>query len=162
MMSIVIAAAAALSIPCNAQNGCPWLNVATASGVLGGPAAVTVSKTSETTGTCVFKAQAGSRYDLLTISVASAIQGQDVSSRLGRYEDRCTSPRSPLRAIGNEAVLCANDDSKSHREQVVGRVRDNIFTVDLSTSVRSASIAKDDPLAENAKAIAEQVAGILF
>lgn len=52
----------------------------------------------------------------------------------------------PLKAIGNEAYLCP----KSH--EVMGRVRDQVFKVKLTTEVWQAK----------AQEIAEAIAGALF
>jgi hypothetical protein len=68
----------------------------------------------------------------------------------------CGSNTMPLKAIGNEAVVCS-PDARSAR--VVGRVRNRIFTVFVSTTDPSAT---PDLLREKARAVGEQVAGNLF
>jgi hypothetical protein len=154
-------AACALTFPaaCRAQNDCPWLNVATASGVLGGPAALTVTKADEGTGICIFKAQTGTGDDSMTISVAQALNGE---RGLGRYEGHCTSAATPLNAIGNEAVLCASDAAKSRGKQVIGRVRDMVFTVAVNISAATTPGTTNAALTEHVEMIADQVAGNLF
>jgi hypothetical protein len=68
----------------------------------------------------------------------------------------CGSDPAPLKAIGNEAVVC-NPDKRS--AQVVGRVRNRIFTILVSTTNPSFTQAV---LREKARDVAEHVAGNLF
>jgi hypothetical protein len=68
----------------------------------------------------------------------------------------CGSDPAPLKAIGNEAVVC-NPDKRS--AQVVGRVRNRIFTILIRTTNASMTQAA---LREKARDVAEHVAGNLF
>jgi hypothetical protein len=90
-------------------------------------------------------------------------QVQDPGSALTSYKAHCSGEASPLQAIGNEAVMCAAD-VKGHAEgeQVIGRVRDQVFTVAITTSARNDPSMSRDELKEKARNIAEQVAGALF
>jgi hypothetical protein len=73
-----------------------------------------------------------------------------------------TASGLPLRGVGNEAILCASDTDKSNGELVVGRVRDNIFTVAIYAGTANDPAMTKDALADKAEEIAKQVAGILF
>jgi hypothetical protein len=68
-----------------------------------------------------------------------------------------------LRAIGNEAVTCAVDSKgKSYGQQVIGVVRDQIFTVTVTTSAKKDPVMPRKALEEKSRNISEQVAGALF
>jgi hypothetical protein len=153
---ITVAALSLLSAPCRAQSICPWLNAATASGVLGGPATVEVNNT----GTCIFRLQNGAGNEVLRISVIETNNPESLGKEMAPHKISCTSSETLLKAIGNEAVLCALDTESSRGEQVVGRVRNRIFTVAISTG-RLSEVTRDF-LAEKAEEIAKQVAGALF
>jgi len=137
-----------------AQNKCPWLNQATASGALGGEvtsATIELSKTGDT-GHCDFASTEGSISRHLFIEVDKF----DPSS----YKKQCPAQAGSLKAIGNEAVACVFEGKSGEiAEQVAGRVRDQMFLVRFSTTDRTAAAA---PLREKARKIAEQVAGFLF
>jgi hypothetical protein len=159
---IVVASFSLLSVPCGAQSICPWLNVATASGVLGGAATVEVTNTGVDTRTCVFRLQGGAPNDTLRIAVIRADNPENASKEMTPYKTGCTSSETPLKAVGNEAVLCISNTKTFLGELVVGRVRGNIFTVTISTGTGNDSQATRDILAEKAEQIAKQVAGALF
>jgi len=147
--------------PCQANTGCPWLNVATASGVLkssdSGPMA-TLAEGSRAACSFVYHNATASRELRITME-----QVQDPSQAMTAYKARCSGVASPLQAIGNEAVTCAADiKGQAHGEQVIGRVRDQIFTVTITTSVRNDPSMSRDALEERVRNIAEQVAGALF
>jgi hypothetical protein len=128
---------------CRAEEACPWINAATAAGVLGGEV------TSHYDGsTCLF-ANTSSHSQLL-------IKVQTVSLP---YKLNCEPNPTPLKAIGNEAVACSNEGSNNVQkiEQVAGRVRNSAFLIKL--------LSNDIPraaLREKARSMAEQVAGNLF
>ncbi|HLY15978.1 MAG TPA: hypothetical protein VKR61_02080 [Bryobacteraceae bacterium] len=124
-----------------AEDRCPWLNRATAGGVLGGAVRMTVTPTS-----CQFVHE-GSE---LLIEVQPASQPHAA----------CESDSEALKAIGNEAVACAYRGKPGWvAEQVVGRVRDQTFLVRIS---RHDPQAPAKVLREKACDMAEQVAGSLF
>ena len=52
--------------------------------------------------------------------------------------------------------------AKADGEQVIGRVRDQVFTVTITTSARNDPSMSRDALREKTRNIAEQVAGALF
>ena len=143
----------------HAQVRCPWLNVATASGVLEGPALLQVEQPKATETQCVFRYQNGKVIETLEIDVR---RQQDISRGLVPEESSCNAPGTPLRAIGNEAVLCADDRRSSRGDQVIGRVRDSIFRVSVSTTAKNDPAVKREVLEQRAKDTAEQVAGALF
>lgn len=159
---IAVASFSLLSVTCSAQSICPWLNVATASGVLGGPAVVELNNTGVNTGTCVFRLQNSSPNDTLRIAVIRADNPENAGKEMTPYKASCTLSQAPLKAVGNEAVICISNTKTSRGELVVGRVRGNIFTVAISTGTGNDSQATRDMLAEKAERIAKQVAGALF
>jgi hypothetical protein len=150
-----------LAASCPAQRICPWMNVATASGYMGGPASAAVNQTSDSAGTCVFTLLSGTAKESLTISVAPAENGDKY---LASYGLGCISPAQPLRAIGNEAMMCAVTAATSHGEQVVGRVRDSIFIVAMASQAPAnrGGAREASASAEKVESVAEQVAGNLF
>jgi hypothetical protein len=147
----------ALSSLAGAAEVCPWLNAATAGGVLGGTVAATVTpaKTGDDT-SCVFNRHDGSLALELRIEVETMLSP---AKDFPTYTARCHSASAPLKAIGNEAIACSKDGSDGHAEQVVGRVRDRAFVVRISTSDPK---TQPGALREQARKVAEQVAGILF
>jgi hypothetical protein len=161
-MWIAAGAFSLLSVSCSAQGTCTWLNAATASGVLGGSATMEVNNTGVGTGVCVFHFQDDAQNNALRISVIKAERPENADKEMMPYESKCTSSGQPLRGVGNEAILCASDTAKSSGELVVGRVRDNIFTVVINASMGDNPAATKDDLEDRAQEIAKQVAGILF
>jgi hypothetical protein len=134
---------------CHGQAKCPWINEATARGILGGPVILTV-KVSEQ----------GDGFHKLRISVDIMT---DIRKQFPTYLAQCPPKSAPLRAIGNEAVICSiQGKGDEYAERVVGRVREQAFVVSVSSS------AQDDPTMtqgmrrEKTNLMAEQVAGILF
>jgi hypothetical protein len=151
-----------LSGLCSAQTTCQWLNPATASGVLGGSATMEVNNTGINTGLCVFRFQDDAQNNTLRISVIKAERPENAGKEMMPYESKCTSSGQSLKGVGNEAILCASDTAKWSGELVVGRVRDNIFTVAINASSGDNPAATKDDLEDRAQEIAKQVAGILF
>jgi hypothetical protein len=143
--------AALLPLICSAEEKCPWLNAATAAGVLGGAVKASVTQTA-----CEFVRRDSSSESALRIEVESMGAPREFASRAAQ----CGSGAESLKAIGNEAVACTHSDKKGRlAEQVVGRVRNQAFLVRLSTDDRGATPAG---LREKARKVAEQVAGFLF
>jgi hypothetical protein len=156
---IVLAAVLLASLVSKAESICPWLNEATASGILNSPVDVKVQTAGDEGGTCVFSALSQSSMDSLRITVGDV---KDTSKSLIFYQSQCTSPQYLLNAIGNEAELCSVDAVHSRREQVVGRVRNKIFVVSINSSTNNDSTASKKLLQNKVVSIAEQVAGSLF
>jgi hypothetical protein len=139
----------------HAAETCPWLNAATAGGVLGGAVTMTVTheNANRDDAACAFIRERGSVISELRIGVWTM---DPPHSEYTSHAADCGSNAMPLKAIGNEAVVCS-PDARSAR--VVGRVRNRIFTILVGTSDSSAT---PDLLREKARAVAEQVAGNLF
>lgn len=165
IVCLLLGAIIALCIPSRsvAKESCPWINDATASGALEGTVTATVthpemSKDTDVA-TCVFLHQSGSTGIELRIEV-EVLSGKP--GAYAAYARRCGSDGVALRAIGNEAVTCSYEDKKKKKwmsEQVVGRVRDHVFTVRVSSNAASADRAI---LREKARKMAEQLTGYLF
>jgi hypothetical protein len=144
---------------CRAENLCPWINKATAFGVLGGSeeaATASVSEISNTACSFVYRDEDITRELRVTVE-----QAKDPEQTFTTYKARCGADASPLRAIGNEAVMCAADQ-KGRGEMVISRVRDNVFTIKVSTSSPSDPSMPHDALVQKAGLVAEQVSGNLF
>ena len=130
---------------------CPWLNAATAAGVLGGAVTTKVLPSA-----CEFVRQDAPSEWALRIEVQTITALSEFAPRAAQ----CGSGTEMLRAIGNEAVACTSSGKKGQTaEQVVGRVRNQVFFVRVSTS---SSAAEANDLRNRARRIAEQVAGYLF
>ena len=142
------------SLSCVAAETCPWLNPATAGGVLGGAVTSVIVKRAAAAddASCDFVRHEGSLALDLRIEVETM---RSPTKDFASYAARCHSPAVPLKAIGNEALACSDEGA----EQIVGRVRDRAFLVRISTSDRS---AQQSALRDKARKVAEQVAGILF
>jgi hypothetical protein len=136
----------ALSSIARAAEICPWLNAATAGGVLGGAVTdVTVKLTEGSAdGSCEFVRHDSPRAAVLRIEVETL---RDPAKDFAAFAARCHAAGTPLKAIGNEAIACTDESAQI----VVGRVRDRAFVLRITTGGR-----------EKARQIAEQVAGILF
>jgi len=139
-----------------AEGTCPWLNVATAAGFLGGPVSLEMHSAGGDEMACIFRLTEGTTLRRLEISV------QETTKTLVAVKAQCTSTPMPMKAIGNEAILCAADSSGLKREQVVGRVRDKIFMVKLSDRAERDPALLKKTMDNTVERIAEQVAGALF
>jgi hypothetical protein len=94
----------------------------------------------------------------ITVEVAA-----DPQSRLTAMAQSCGSDAAPLKAIGNSATVCSADERKGRLgERVVGRVRDQVFTITLQTTLKGDSTMTRDALRSNIFTAAEQVSGNLF
>ncbi len=144
---------------CRAENLCPWINKATVFGVLGTTEDVATASVSEISSTaCSFVYHHGKITRELRVTVE---QTKDWDKMLTAYKARCGRDVNQLHAIGNEAVMCAANQ-KGQAEQVIGRVRDNVFTISVSTSARNDSSMIGEALLQKAGLVAEQVSGNLF
>src|SRR5271154_45243 len=146
---------------CQMNTGCPWLNVATATGVLRSsehsPMAILAQGGKAA---CDFTYHDATASRELKITVEEV---KDAQQAMAAYQARCGSSVTPLRAIGNEAVTCAVDSKgKSYGQQVIGIVRDQIFTVTVITSAKKDPAMPRTALEEKSRNISEQVAGALF
>ncbi len=145
---------------CHAQAKCPWINEATARGVVGGAVTVTVKVNDQGAGVCEFSRQQGAAVHQLRISVDIMT---DIPKQFPSYLAQCPPKSAPLRAIGNEAVMCSIEGKEDkYAESVVGRVRNQAFAVSVSSSVQDDPSMTQEMRREKANLMAEQVAGILF
>ncbi len=144
-----------------ASNNCAWMNEATASGLLGSDAVGTFTEAAAgQPAVCTFANQSNGATRTLRVTVEVAA---DPHARLAAVAQVCGSDAVPLKAIGNEAVVCTADDRKSGLgERVVGRVRDQVFTITISTTLKGDSILTRDALKAKIYTAAEQVSGNLF
>jgi len=145
---------------CQAQTKCPWLNEATARGILGGDVTLTVKLDDQGAGVCKFTRQQGAATHELRISVDLMT---DIAKQFPVHLAQCPPKSPPLPATGNEAVICTTHTKENHyAEMVVGRVRNQAFVVSLSSTVQDDSSMTQQERRDKANQIAEQVAGILF
>lgn len=143
----------------DAQPSCPWLNNATAAGVLNGPVSLKMLETVENGSVCLFQHQEGSTIYNLEIVVHDI---KSTSSKPTTDKFRCRSRSISLKGIGNEAILCPVDSKDLYGEQVIGRVRDQKFIISVGSNPRTNRTITLDVFQLKAKGIAEQVAGSLF
>jgi hypothetical protein len=144
----------------HAQTICPWINEATARGILGGPVAVAVKISEPGNGVCEFSRQQGGVLRELTISVNAMT---DVPKQFPSYLSQCPPKSPPLRAIGNEAVMCSVQiHGNLYAEKVVGRVREQAFIVSLGSDLKDDPSLAPEMRREKANLVAEMVAGNLF
>ncbi|WP_433974739.1 hypothetical protein [Tunturiibacter lichenicola] len=143
---------------CFAEVPCPWLNAATAGGVLGGEVqSSTVAVTPDGDGTCRFVRKQSSSTLTLSIEVHTMPLP---SKTFATYLAQCNGTSLPLTAIGNEAFQCVSRNSTDGEEKVIGRVRDRAFVLTINASLTKQS-AKTG-LSPETRNVAEQVAGALF
>ena len=152
-----------LSLPAAAYgaNTCPWINEATASGLLGRKAVGEVTEAAAGQPfICTFTQQDESGKRTLRVTVEIV---RDSHARQGAIAQACGADVVPLRAIGNEARICAADEHKNRiGERVVGRVRDQVFTITIYTTVKDDPILTRDELKSRIYTAAEQISGNLF
>jgi hypothetical protein len=180
-LRIVLAVFALLiSTSAHAANNCPWLTEATVGGLLGGNAVgsytagplVTTSTSATITpdagptvrmdqpGTCVFTDKEGAAVRELTVTMEVS---PDAHTKLAGMMQACGASSQLLQAIGNEAAVCAMDShKKSVSERVVGRVRNQIFTITIHTTIADDPVLNASALMTRIYTASEQVAGNLF
>jgi hypothetical protein len=145
---------------CHGQAKCPWINEATARGVLGGAVTLTTTVSAQGDGVCEFSRRQGSIVHQLRISVHIMT---DIPKQFPAYLAQCPPNSSPLRAVGNEAVMCSiQSKGEPSAERVVGRVREQAFVVSLTFSVANEPSMTEQMRREKVNLVAEQIAGILF
>ncbi|MGA9672710.1 MAG: hypothetical protein WBQ94_26065 [Terracidiphilus sp.] len=148
---------------CHAENNCPWLNEATAGGLLGGSGNAVGMKTGGIGGqptVCTFTQQDAGVTRTLRMTVEIATEPH---VRMSAVAQVCGADASPLKAIGNEALVCTADDRKGGLgERVVGRVRDQVFTITINSTLKADPILNREALKSKIYTAAEQVAGNLF
>jgi hypothetical protein len=149
-----------LFLPAHAETTevCPWMNAATAGGFLEGAVTSDVTRpANKFDATCEFVRHDGKILVRLRIEVATM---KDTAAEYPSYISKCGARATPLRAIGNEALVCSFKEKKKRvAEQVVSRVRERAFIVRVSSNARP---PQPTVLRETAREVSEQVAGALF
>ena len=155
---VVAALSALCPALCRAEVKCPWLNAATAEGLLGGKVQMNITPpTAQGDTTCEFSSQQDAIVSILRIEVHTM---EVPSKEFASYLSQCSGTTFPLKAIGNEAVQCVlKGSSTPSEEQIIGRVRERVFLLSVR---RNASGLPKDGLHEDTRNIAEQIAGSLF
>jgi hypothetical protein len=144
----------------HAQAKCPWMNEATASGILGGHVTATASVDDQGAGVCKFSTHQGPAVRELLISVGIM---SDIPKQFPAYLAQCPPNSAPLRAVGNMSVMCGvQGKDNQYVEKVVGRVRNQALVVSVSSTVHDDPSMTQDMRREKVNRVAEQVAGILF
>jgi hypothetical protein len=145
---------------CLAQTKCPWMNAASASGILGGSVTVTTSISSTGDGVCEFSRQNGTTIHRLTISVQLMA---DIPKEFPRYLQKCPPNSSSIPAIGNQAITCSVENNQDeYAEFVIGRVRDQAFVIGVSSTAKKDPSMTQTMRRKKANAAAQSVAGALF
>ncbi len=157
LLLLTFAALAISSSVARAEQICPWLNPATAGGVLGGSVttSVTHAGNNKEDGACEFTRQGPVTYTLRIEVTRMAHLPADFTSWLAQ----CGAKGTPVRGIGNQAIACDLTQAAQLSVQIVSRVRDRAFLVRVTAHKSSAPL---QPLREEASNVAELVAGNLF
>jgi hypothetical protein len=109
---------------------------------------------------CAFISGAPGARRILRISVEVT---PEAHARVAAAAQTCGREGTPLKAIGNETVACPVDDPEGGiGERAVGRVRDQVFTIDIQSGVKNDPVLRRDALKSKISTAAEQVAGNLF
>lgn len=162
LRSMVLAGGlAALSVPGWAANTCPWMNEATASGLLGAQATGTFTPAAATEpASCVFQESGPGAMRTLTITVETSADGP---GRIRGLLRQCHGTPGAMRAIGNEAEECETiRPHKLRGELAVGRVREQVFSIAISTTMKNDPVLTPQELENRIATAAEQVAGNLY
>jgi hypothetical protein len=153
MERVILLLAISLQPVIATEQTCPWLNAATAAGVLEGPVDATVT-TKGADATCEFVRQKSAEKLRIEVVTMGASRNE-----LTAYKSQCAVPVTALNSIGTDAVACSIGTKKGETvEQVAGRVRKQAFLVRISAGEGFSR----EMLREKATQVAEQVAGNLF
>jgi len=136
---------------------CPWLNAATAEGILGGSVTMSVTHPSATAVSCDFSRNGSGAVASLRIDVTTPV---DAIASFAKAAAQCGAAPRKLTGVGNEAVGCTLPESTSMTEQTVGRVRERIFVLRW-THLSNASLSAEARL-DAIQGVAEAVAGSMF
>jgi hypothetical protein len=147
--------------PAQASNNCPWINEATAGGLLDGEAVGSFSPASAgQPAICTFVYKTAGGIRTLTIHVETT---EDAQTRVSNMAKGCGQPPQVLPAIGNEAYVCTQERGKQALSQrVIGRVRDQVFSITIGTTGAGESAAWMADVKARIAIAAEQVSGNLF
>jgi hypothetical protein len=145
---------------CHAQAKCPWFDEATARGILGGAVTAKVNIKDASYRSCEFSRQDGEVRRQLSVLV---IVMTDIPKQFSTYVTQCESKATPLRTIGDEAIVCSiQTHTNLYAEKVVGRVRDQAFIVNVASSVQDDPSMTQETRRKKAQLAAEQVAAVLL
>jgi hypothetical protein len=146
---------------------CPWLNAATAGGVLGGEVSMSVTHTpadqadqpngSPGDATCEFK------LTHATGSLKIAVHTMQAHAKeFPAYLAKCGATPRKLVGVGNEAVACSlPNGSAGTTEQVVSRIRQRVFILSWSMPADESGSSKE-AVRDKLQNAAEQIAGSMF
>ncbi len=132
-----------------AEETCPWLNAATAAGILGGAVEAEVGHAAKDGGveSCEFTRRGESGVATLRIDVGTA-------------DLKCAAGGAAVRGLGNEARACPIEKTGGEMSaRVIGRVREQWFAIRVGTTDRRSLL---EALPDEALRAAAQVAGNLF
>jgi hypothetical protein len=161
IISAVIVGSVTYQPHCYAEAQCPWLNAATAGGVLGGEVqSSTTNVTAQGDATCHFVRRQDSSNFALSIDVHTmTLPSKDFPA----YLAQCGGTLLPLKAVGNDAFQCVSKGASANgEEQVIGRVRDRVFILTVNANVTKQPVPNKAGLRHETRNVAEQVAGALF
>jgi hypothetical protein len=145
---------------CHGQAKCPWIDEATARGILGAAVTAKVNIKDTSYGGCEFSRQEGEVRRQLSVVV---IVMTDIRKQFSTYVTQCESKATPLRKIGDEAIMCSiQTHTNLYAEKVVGRVRDRAFNVSVASGVQDDPSMTQETRREKVQLAAEQVAGVLL
>lgn len=171
--SLLLLAGVCLLFPAASRaENCPWLNAATAGGLLGGEVTAEVTHPAMSDVTCKFVLKDSSVHAKLEIVVHTmATVGDEFPQILAE----CGPASTPIRAIGNEAVGCTKSDAPDMMtEEIVSRVRDRSFILRWtmpkpqassqpeSKPAGEAASPAEDEIKDKVQNVGQQVAGSLF
>jgi len=110
--------------------------------------------------TCNFEFKTTGGVRTSTINVETV---QDAHAQLMSMAKGCKEPQEVLPAIGNEAYICTTEHGKGAVvERVIGRVRDQVFTILISSTGKRDFILSTQDLKSRISIASEQVSGNLF
>ena len=141
-----------------AAESCPWINAATVEGVLGVPVKSAVTHVPGTGGKhariqCAFAAPDGNLYIEVEFDSTSENPFEAAAAK-------CSTNPVLVRALATQAFACPTEPhGGSLTEKIFGRVRDQLFTVELTDRAKPSSPGK---VRSEVRAIADHVAGNLF
>lgn len=158
---VLVAWIAGFAMPAWAGSACPWMNEMTASALLGADAKGSYAAASAAQpANCVFEGSGAGVTSTLTITVETSTDWQ---GRIQELLRDCHGEPRGMQAIGNEAKECeVMLPRKLRGELVVGRVRDQVFSIAIVTTMRNDPVLGPEQLENRIAAAAEQVAGNLY
>ncbi len=151
--------AALVAASCHAETVCPFLNSATAGGILGFKVlvSVTAKNNSNDDATCEFTRESSEPLYVLRIEVRTMSQWR---AEFPPFVAQCSPNAVALRGVGNEAVACSGTGKNGSRyDQVLSRIRERALLVRVTAADKHSAAAS---LREQSTKAAEEVAGNLF